>query len=255
MVEYRGISLQELMNKFLFIVNYDENDFKTKNPASENEQIKLGIYKMISSMGNTNVSSLNICFFNAKYYETYIFKLKYYGLTDYFVNYEYNQYLKDQSKFLSKLHYKSFDKYLLQKLKATIKNDISQKFVEDEINLDEDIIDSMKKTLKTQILLFSQKQFNLMIKYLAFGKEKICESHFLHKSNIDGFLKNLFTLVLRTKRIEDEDIYLNLKNCFEIFDESIFKEDKENKENVDEGEENEEYEEYEDNKTENKCKK
>ena len=259
MIEYRGISFPELMNKFLFIVNYDENDFKSKNPSLEYDQIKLGIYNMISSLGNKNISNLNICFFNAKYYETYIFKLKYYGSTDYFVNYEYKQYLKDQSKFLSKFRYQSFDKYLLQKLKTTVKNDISEKFVEKEIYLDEDIIDSMKKTLKTQILLFSQEQFNLMIKYLAFGKENICKSHFLHKSNIDEFLKNLFTLVLRTKRIEDEDIFLNLKNCIEIFDESVFKEEKKNKENKENDnieEENEDYEEYEtDNKMENKCQR
>ena len=253
-IQYRGISMEELINKFLFIVNYDEKDFKSKNPSFEYEQLKKDIYSMISCSGIYDIKNLSICFFNAKYYETYIFKLKYYGSTDYFVNYEYNEYLKEQKKFLSMFYYKSFDKYLIQKLYNTIKNDIAEKFIEDEVNLDEDILYSMRKTLKTQILLFNQKQFNLMIKYLTFGKEKICKTHYLHKSNIDEFIKNIFILILRTKRFEDEEINANFKNCFELFEELDSKEKNENRGNEDEEGEEEE-EEGHDVKKENKyCK-
>ena len=128
---------------------------------------------MIQSIGNININNLNICLFNAHYYETYLFKLNYYGSTNFFINYEYNQYLQYQKKILSMLYYKSFDKYLIQQLNNNIKNDFKEKFLENNIPLDKDIMDSMKKTLKTKILLFTQKQFHLLIKYLSFGKEKI----------------------------------------------------------------------------------
>ena len=110
-------------------------------------------------------------------------------------------------------------------------------------------MDSMKKSLKTQILLFSQKQFNLLIKYLSFGKEKINQSHYLLKSNIDEFIKNLFILVLRSKKNEDEQIWSNFKNCLEILDESGFNEEYMEEE---EFEDNEGYNGYE---RENKYKK
>ena len=254
--QYRGISLEDLINKCLFIVNYDEKDFKSSNSFVEYTQLKKDINSMISFNGIYDIKNLNICFFNAKYYETYIFKLKYYGSTDYFVKYEYNEYLKEQKKFFNMLFYKSFDKFLIQKLNETVKNDISEKFVENEVNLDEDILYSMRKTLRTQILLFSQKQFNLMIKYLAFGKDKICKTHYLHKSNIDEFIKNIFILILRAKRLEDEEISLNFKNYFEILKEFDSKGKKDNRkleyeEEKEEDENEKEYEIIEENTSEN----
>ena len=152
------------------------------------------------------------------------------------------------------LYYKSFDKYLIQQLNNNIKNDIKEKFLENNIPLDEDIIDSMKKTLKTKIILFTQKQFHLLIKYLTFGKEKIYQSRYLLKSGIDEFLKSLFTFILGAKKSEDEQIYLNFKKCFEILDESVFKEDKEIFEYDNEDENWEDYEEDERNNKENKVK-
>ena len=154
------------------------------------------------------------------------------------------------------LFYKSFDKFLIQKLNETVKNDISEKFVENEVNLDDDILYSMRKTLRTQILLFSQKQFNLMIKYLAFGKDKICKTHYLHKSNIDEFIKNIFILILRAKRLEDVEISLNFKNYFEIFKEFDSKGKKDNRkleqeEEKEEDENEKEYEIIEENTSEN----
>ena len=254
--QYRGISLEDLINKCLFIVNYDEKDFKSSNSFVEYTQLKKDINSMISFNGIYDIKNLNICFFNAKYYETYIFKLKYYGSTDYFVKYEYNEYLKEQKKFFNMLFYKSFDKFLIQKLNETVKNDISEKFVENEVNLDDDILYSMRKTLRTQILLFSQKQFNLMIKYLAFGKDKICKTHYLHKSNIDEFIKNIFILILRAKRLEDEEISLNFKNYFEILKEFDSKGKKDNRkleyeEEKEEDENEKEYEIIEENTSEN----
>lgn len=35
MVDSRGISMEELMNRFLFIINYYEKDFKSKDPSIE----------------------------------------------------------------------------------------------------------------------------------------------------------------------------------------------------------------------------
>ena len=245
-LEYRGISVQDFMNKMLFIVNYDENDYKSKTPSIEFTQTKLDIYKMIKDLDNKVVKNLNICFFNANYYETYLFKLKYYSSSNFFINYEYSKYLKSQKKIINKINHKHFNKYLVDKLKKTIKIDIPDKFIEKEVKLNEELIDSMKQTLKTKIISFSQKEFNLLIKYLSFGKENIYKSHFLLKSNLDEFIKCLFTFVLKTKRIEDEQINFNLKNCFEIFDKSIFKENKENENEENEYEnENEEEEEFE----------
>ena len=247
MLEYRGISIQDFMNKILFIVNYDETDYISKTQTIEYTQTKLDIYKMIKSLDNKIIKNLNICFFNAKFYETYLFKLKYYGSPDFFINYEYNKFLKIQKKIIKKIHHKHFNKYLIEKLKKTIKIDIPDEFIEKEEKLNEEFIDSMKKTLKTKIISFSQKEFNLLVKYLSFGKKNIYKSHFLLKSKIDEFIKSLFTFILKTKRIEDEQINNNLKKCFEIFDKAIFKDnnmkiENEKKEEEFEEEESEEYE-------------
>ena len=122
--------------------------------------------------------------------------------------------------------------------------------MEKDQEINEAILDSMKQTLKTKILSFSQKEFNLLIKYLSFGKEKIYKSNLFLKSNIDEFLKCLFTFVLKSKRMEDEQISLNLKKSFEILDNSIFNENKrkDNEEEEFEEEEEEEINEYRESK-------
>ena len=115
-LDYRGISIQEFMNKILFIVNYDENDYASITPSTEFTQTKLDIYKMIKSIDNKMVKNLNICFFNANFYETYLFKLKYYGSTNFFINYEYKKYLKSQNNIINKIRHKPFNKYLIEKI-------------------------------------------------------------------------------------------------------------------------------------------
>ena len=235
-LEYRGISVQEFMNKILLIINYNEKEYLSSNLLDQFSGAKLDIYKMINSLDNKTIYNLNICFFNANYYIAYLFKLKYYNSTDLLIKHEHKKYLKYHAK---KLIHKPFNKYLIDKLKENIKIDIPYKFNEKEVTMNEQIIDSMKTTLKTHILSFSQKEFNLLIKYISFCKEKISKSKYLLNSNVDDFRKNLFIFILKTKKIEDEEIKNNFKNGFEIFEKSIL--DENNEDNYNFKDENENY--------------
>ena len=245
LLRYRGISVQDFLNKCLFIIN----DNNAGNPNSNNlifdyTQKIVDICNILKIFDtNINIDNFSLTYFNAKFYETFLFKLKYYGSTSFFINFEYNEYLKSQKNILVKMMKTSFDKYLIKKLSKNIKIDIPNKFIEEEVILNEDILDSMKQVLGTKIISFKEKDFYLLIKYLSFGKEKIYNSNWLLKSKFVNLIKNLFTFILRTKKIEDNQIKINFKNCFEILDNSLLL--KENKYIIyKEFEEEEELEDY-----------
>ena len=74
MSEYKGIPRQAFIKKCLFIINFDKD--QDISDASIN-QAKNDIINVVDGLDNSIKKDLNVCFFNAKYYENYIFKFHY----------------------------------------------------------------------------------------------------------------------------------------------------------------------------------
>ena len=219
MCDYRGIPKQAFIKKCLFIVNFDKDQDTSEISMM---QAKNDIISVVDGLDKRNINDLNICFFNAKYYENYIFKLSYYNSSKNLILYEYNEYtkLKEQKwrGLIEKIRGGTFNKYLKEQLKDNIANDIQKKFNEKEININEDIEKEVKETLGGLNLKFTTKEITLITKYITFGKDNIVFSDLLFDSNIDVFAKELLININKAKLKEDEEINNNLKLCFKILD-------------------------------------
>ena len=219
MCDYRGIPKQAFIKKCLFIVNFDKDQDTSEISMM---QAKNDIISVVDGLDKRNINDLNICFFNAKYYENYIFKLSYYNSAKNLILYEYNEYTKLQEQkwrgLIEKIRGGTFNKYLKEQLKDNIANDIQKKFNEKEININEDIEKEVKETLGGLNLKFTTKEITLITKYITFGKDNIVFSDLLFDSNIDVFAKELLININKAKLKEDEEINNNLKLCFKILD-------------------------------------
>ena len=219
MCDYRGIPKQAFIKKCLFIVNFDKDQDTSEISMM---QAKNDIISVVDGLDKRNINDLNICFFNAKYYENYIFKLSYYNSSKNLILYEYNEYtkLKEQKwrGLIEKIRGGTFNKYLKEQLKDNIANDIQKKFNEKEININEDIEKEVKETLGGLNLKFTTKEITLITKYITFGKDNIVFSDLLFDSNIDVFAKELLININKAKLKEEEEINNNLKLCFKILD-------------------------------------
>ena len=219
MSEYRAIPAQAFIKKCLFIINCDKDQ-----PISENSlnQAKKDIISVVDGLNESIFNDLNVCFFNAKYYENYIFKLLYYKSAKKLINYEFKEYQKLQQKkwqgLVDKIKGGTFNKFLKEQLKDNIGNDITEKFNEKNINPNEEIKNDIKEIVNSKKWKFNNKDLELIVKYITFGKENISNSNLLSKSNIDVFIKELLISINKAKIKEDEEINLNLKQCFKILD-------------------------------------
>ena len=149
MAELRNIPSQAFINKCLFIFNCDHDQKITDK--TENDS-KNDIIKVFNLKGNNPDKEVNLCFFNAKSYEGYNSKLKYYTSIPYLFEVEYKGFKESQEKFwkgkINKIKGKTFIKYLFEKLKGNIENDIITKFEEKNINIDSEIADLIEKIIK-----------------------------------------------------------------------------------------------------------
>ena len=82
--------------------------------------------------------------------------------------------------FLEKFVGKNFTKYLIDQLKSNIKQDIDKpKFDEKKVKIDEATRQIVTELAKYNELSFNQKDLDLIIKYISFGKEHILFSDLL----------------------------------------------------------------------------
>ena len=219
MVSFRGVTSQAFVEKCLFIINFDrDQDISKKSEI----QAKNDIISVIKGLDEKSENKLNVCFFNAKYYENYIFKLRYYKSPSDLIRHEYNEFLKLQEDlwkgFIEKIKGGTFNKYLTDKLKDNIKNDIPDKFNESSIEPNEEIVNSIKEIIKFNNLNFKEKEINLISKYITLGNENISKSDLLNKSNIEIFSKDLLVSIGIAKKKEDIEINNNINNCLKILD-------------------------------------
>ena len=229
MSDKRGITSKSFLKKCLFIVNADleqEISEKTLNQA------KSDILEITTNKNDKDFKDINVSFFNAKIYEKYLLKLKYYQSGENIIQTEYTEYKKLKAKFFKGIAdyiVGSFYKYLLKKLKDNIKEDIKEKsFNEKEAKSNEDIKKSIKNVLDYNFLELKPKEISLISKYITFGKENIANNTLKFESKYDDFKMTLYSCIKEAKKKEDKEINENLINCLKIFD-NVFEVDPDTK--------------------------
>ena len=219
MSTFRGIPKQAFIKKCLFIINCDKDQDTSDKSLL---QAKHDIISVVVGLDESNYKDINVCFFNAKYYENYIYKSSYYNSPEKLILYENKEYKKMQEQrwkgLIDKIRGGTFNKYLKEQLKDNIITDIPEKFNEETVKCDVKVEEEVSQSLKKLNTKFTKKEINTIAKYITFGKENILNSDLLKLSNIDGFVKELLVNINTAKSKEDEGINTNLKLCFKILD-------------------------------------
>ena len=224
MAELRNIPCQAFINKCLFIINCDH----TQKITDETEKLsKNDIIKVFNLKGNDVDKEVNVCFFNAKFYEGYNSKLKYYTSIPFLFEVEYKGFKESQEKFwkgkVDQIKGKTFIKYLLEKLKENIRTDIIPKFEEKKIDIDSEISNLIEKITKNHFEYKidpkkNEKDLIKINKYLTFVNNNLKESNLLKKSYIESFSENLVYNIHIANSKDVEDIDENLNEIFRNLD-------------------------------------
>ena len=86
----------------------------------------------------------------------------------------------------------------IDQLKKYVNNDIAKpKFDEKKVKIDENIKNIVLNLAKYKALSFNQKELELIIKYISFGKEYILESDLPKISNSEIFKNDLRNFIER----------------------------------------------------------
>ena len=217
----RGITSNTFLEKCLFIVNADE-----KQEISEKtlNQAKADIIYIINNKKNKNYfNDINICFYNAKFYEQYLSKLIYYKSGVNIIQTEYKAYKNLKAKSLKGLiddiSYGSFYKYLSKKLQDNIKNDIEIRFVEKEVTQNEDMEKSINNILENNSLKLKSKEITLISKYIIFGSENIIKSNLKFESKYEDFKNILYRFIKGTKAKENNENLIKSKKRYKKYKE------------------------------------
>lgn len=220
MAEYRNIPTRAFINKCLFLINYEQTlniDIKIKSQA------KKDILKIIELNDQNIDEELKFCFLNAKYYEDYNFKLKYYNSIEFLFGYEFNNYNESLENcwkgIMDKIKGKNFIKYLQERLKDNIRKDITKKYDKKEkFIIPSEISGPIKKIITNENKYDykeekNKKDIEIIEKYLTFSNNEIKNSELIKKSNLGDFEKYIFSCIYSTNSKEEKDINENL---FEI---------------------------------------
>lgn len=228
---FRGIVSHSFIEKCLFIVNSDTNQEispKTEDQA-KNDIISIVVKEKDKNPNNNivpkyNISkkNINVCFFNAKFYETYIRKLNYYNSPVLLIEEEYQNFLDAKEKVvqgkLDKVKGGTFNNYLISILEDKINSDIREHFNKDIVKQKEGIEKQVRDTFKYNFLKFKDNDINLIAKLITYGSENINKSELIPKSNIRIFSTILLLSIEKAQKAEEKEINKNLKACFKILD-------------------------------------
>ena len=220
MVSFRGITSQSFVSKCLFIINCDQ---KQEISPKTIMQAKKDIIEMVNSLNKCSPDDINVSFFNAKIFENYVFKSKYYLNPEMIFRYHLSEFEKSESNFLNGVIDivvgKNFNKFLIGKLKQNVDQDFKNpKFDEKKVKIDEDIKKIVMLFVQYNSLSFNQKELDLIIKCISFGKEFIKYSDLLNISNSNVFKNDLRNFIEICKKTMEKEINLDLKKCFNILD-------------------------------------
>jgi len=221
MAEYRNIPTRAFINKCLFIINFEQTLNIDKKIES---QTKKDILKVIELNDQNINEELKFCFLNAKYYEDYNFKLKYYSSIEFLFEYEFNNYNVSIENYwkgiMDKIKGKTFIKYLQERLKENIRKDILKKYDKKEkFIIPSEISGAIKKIIINNENKYdykeekNKKDIEIIEKYLTFSNNEIKNSELIKKSKLESFEKYIFSCI--TNIYIKDDKYIN-ENLFEI---------------------------------------
>ena len=220
----------------LFIINNDKSEsISQKDIDRAKEDIKYLIK-------DTKKDTINLCFYNAKYYSKYSNNRNYFFNRKQTFEFEYNKYLSLQRNFFKnpenakgKIH-KNFTDYLIKILGEKIKNEglgtmkksqTTDKSIEGEIN---QIITNFNKRKIIENDDIS-KCNNIFSKIFSFGQEKIKQSDILKESNYEEFKKVFNSQIIYINDYIQNDVRKNIDkvlNTLETFFNNDFSEKKAN---------------------------
>ena len=206
---YETIPKDMFINNSLFIINSDKDQDTSEKSIL---QAKKDIIQSIQGLDCTNINKINICFFNAKYYENYLYKLNYYNSSELLIEIEYDQFINSNENFWKGYGEKqvNFNRYLKEKLNNNIKNDISVNYNEKSIQSYESYEREIKQISEKNNYSFKDKDIEQIAKYISFAKNNIDKSILLSKSNINVFEEKLINWIKNLKKKENEDINENM---------------------------------------------
>ena len=215
----KKLSISSFIKSCLFIFNND-NDQNTSE-----YDINLGKDDIVKLIPGIDKENINLCFFNAKYYNNYLNNYNYfYNLKETifkeYKNYkDYNMNIYKYPELSANKKYNAFCRYLSSTLDQKI-----EKLFESKINKSSKINEKVEKDL-TNILKELPINMDDLLKYnnkicqkISFGKEKINDYKFLKESNIEELKKNILKQINNCK----ENIHLmfkeNIKNLIQNLD-------------------------------------
>ena len=220
MAEYRNIPIPAFIQKCLFIINFEQTLKVDDKIISEAKKDKLKVVEL----NNQNIDNeLKVCFLNAKYYEDYNFKLKYYSSIEFLFEYEFNNFNESIENYwmgmVNKIKGKNFIKYLQEKLKQNIRKDIIKKYDGKEIKkIPSEISGLIKKIITNTKYDFNEKNnkkdIEIIQKYLTFSNDEIQNSDLIKKSNVQSFSNYIEVCFINTNNKDEKDITENLMEIF-----------------------------------------
>lgn len=125
---------------------------------------------------------------------------------------------------LNKIEGKTFLKYLTERLKENINQDINERFYEKEVNIDSKISNEFREIIKKKYLKDNvdekkdKKNIEKVEKILTFSKNNINNSKLLQDSKINKFRENFMYFINKANNKEGEEINSNLTKIFENLD-------------------------------------
>ena len=206
---YETMPKDMFINNGLFVINSDKDQDTSEKSI---QQAKKDIIQSIQGLDFTNINKINVCFFNAKYYENYLYKLNYYNSSELLIEIEYDQFINSNENFWKGFGEKqvNFNRYLKEKLNNNIKNDISANYNEKLIQSYKSYEREIKQISEKNNYSFKDKDIEQIAKYISFAKNNIDKSILLSKSNINVFEEKFITWIKNLKKKEKEDINENM---------------------------------------------
>ncbi len=218
----------EFIKSCLFILN---NELEQKTTEDELNIAKEDIKTIINNIDDVN--NIKLCFFNAKFYENYIYNYNYFYSLDNLINIEYENYKYSKTSFyrkpfsIKKSEDKSFLDYfynsLIKKIKSLYDIKNLKKHLKSQIineNIKEKTSKILDETIKNDNL---NKENNLeiedkILKAISYGQNRITELSTLKDSNIDKFKEILESQINYINNMKQNELVSEMDNVINLLD-------------------------------------
>ena len=214
---------KDFIKSCLFVLN---NNNKQPTGEKEIEFAKNDIKEVIKGVDK---ESINVTFFNAKYYSNYCLNFNYFFNLENLFKMEYDMYavyqnnmFKYPESFNSK-KYKSFGDYMYRKLNDKIKNEEigNGKIINKNQKINQKVHDEMEDINKNNTF-FEEKDYEKygknIEKIISYGQENINEIKTLKESNIEKFKKELLNQINYINEEIQEDMTRNIDKVIKMLD-------------------------------------